>query len=82
MDLDLSVHAHEMLEERQIDEAWIAFAIQGPESIEQPGDGTVHYLVRIAARDNRVLRVVVNPSTTPPRLVTVFFDRRMKGRLS
>jgi hypothetical protein len=29
----------------------------------------------------RVLRVVVNPSAVPLRIVTVYFDRRMKGKL-
>ena len=30
---------------------------------------------------NRVLRVVVNKAAEPIRIVSVFFDRRMKGRL-
>jgi hypothetical protein len=31
--------------------------------------------------DDRILRVVYNPNVHPPRIVTVFFDRKMKGRL-
>ncbi len=35
-----------------------------------------HHLARIPESDNRVLGVIVNEQTTPPRIVTVFFDRR------
>ena len=35
-----------------------------------------HRLGRIAERDNRVLRVIVNVKVSPPRVVTVYFDRR------
>jgi hypothetical protein len=30
---------------------------------------------------NRVLRVIVNTQVVPARVVSVYFDRRMKGRL-
>jgi predicted esterase YcpF (UPF0227 family) len=32
----------------------------------------------IAEKENRVLHVVVNPAVSPQRIVTVFFDRRLK----
>jgi hypothetical protein len=31
--------------------------------------------------DRRVLRVVVNQNAVPVRIVTVYFDRTMKGKL-
>jgi hypothetical protein len=31
--------------------------------------------------EGRVLRVVVNPSVEPIRVVSVFFDRSMRGKL-
>jgi len=36
---------------------------------------------RIAEFGNRVLRVVVNTTVVPERVVSVYFDRRMKNRL-
>jgi hypothetical protein len=41
----------------------------------------LHALGRIAERDNRVLRVVYNASMRPPRIVTVYFDRRQRGKI-
>jgi len=35
-----------------------------------------HRLARIPEFGDRVLRVIVNGRKTPPRVVTVFFDRR------
>lgn len=35
-----------------------------------------HRLARIPEYGNHVLRVIVNGKTTPPRIVTAFFDRR------
>ena len=52
-----------------------------PAKTEQEDDGTVHYLRPIREREGRVLRVVTNPKSNPPQVVTVFFDRRVKGEL-
>lgn len=56
-------------------------ALEAPERKERHDDGTVHYLARVSERGGRVLRVVVNPGTRPPSVVTAFLDRRMKGEL-
>lgn len=40
----------------------------------------MHAFLRIAERNYRVLRVVYNPSVHPLRVITVYFDRRLKGR--
>ena len=40
-----------------------------------------HRLGRIDEYDGRVLRVIVNATVTPPRVVTVYFDRKMRGKL-
>jgi hypothetical protein len=55
--------------------------LAAPERRESPGDGTAHYLARVRERGNRVLRVVLDPAARPPRVVTAFLDRRMKGKL-
>jgi hypothetical protein len=38
-------------------------------------------LALVPEHGNRVLRVVVNVQVTPERVVTLFFDRKMKGKL-
>jgi hypothetical protein len=35
----------------------------------------------IEENENRVLRVIVNIMSIPIKIVTLFFDRRMKGKL-
>ena len=38
----------------------------------------MHYTKPIRERNGRVLCVVVNPYENPRRIVTVFFDRRLR----
>ncbi len=66
-----------MLEERKIKEEWVRSALRDPERKEKKEDGTVDYLRSIEEFDNHYLRVAVNPDAQPPRIVTVFFDRRL-----
>jgi len=40
-----------------------------------------HYLGPVAEHDDAVLRVVVDGKARPPRVITAFFDRRMRGRV-
>lgn len=40
-----------------------------------------HRLAAIAQRDYRVLRVVCDPRQNPLKIVTLHFDRSMKGKL-
>jgi hypothetical protein len=78
MDYVLTEHARDALEKRQIALAWMERAFQAPEATEaDPVDpGLEHRLARIPESGNRVLRVIVNGTRTPPHIVTVFFDRR------
>lgn len=41
----------------------------------------VHHLRTIEACEDRVLRVLYNEAVSPVRIVSVFLDRRMKGKL-
>ena len=79
IDYEMSEHAYEMLRERNIQEAWVKSAIENPDKKEVNDDGTVHYIRAIEEYGGRYLRVVMNPASTPQRIVTVFFDRRMRG---
>jgi hypothetical protein len=53
-----------------------------PERIEQHASDPAlrHALARIPERGDRVLRVVYNVDTDPPRVVTAYFDRRQRGK--
>jgi len=77
----LSVHALDVAEERKIPLEWISRTVESADSVELQPDGTSHYLKSIVEHGGRVLRVVVSTGTVPPVVVTVFFDRRMKGRV-
>lgn len=49
-----------------------------PEKVEICEDGNTHYFRRIEEFENRFLHVVVNEEINPKRVVTLFFDRRVK----
>jgi len=76
----LSVHARYQMQERNILELWIEEALTEPEKLLPFADphGNTHYLKRIQNFGDRWLRVVVNPHLIPKRIVTIFFDRRVK----
>ena len=78
IDYEFSEHAYDMLRERNIREDWVKLAIEDPERKEPMDDGTVHYIKAIEQYGGRLLRFVVNPDVSPQRIVTVFFDRRIR----
>jgi hypothetical protein len=67
-----------MMQERMIAEDWVTSTVNTPEQIEMRQDDEIHYLKRIPQNKNRFLRVIVNPSIDPRRVITVFFDRRVQ----
>jgi len=71
------------LDERGIETEWMERTLSAPESIlPDPEDATVRrYFRRIPEFGGRVLRVAVNTTVEPNRVVSVFFDRAMKGKL-
>jgi hypothetical protein len=78
MAYELTEHARDALEKRKIEMTWVDRILDSPEAIEaDPVDPELeHRLARIPEWGNRVLRVIVNRTATPPRIVTAFFDRR------
>ncbi len=68
-----------MLKERSIAREWVMQVIAEPARTEQRGDGTIHYLKSIPEHEGQVLRVVTGPEGEPPRVITIFFDRRERG---
>lgn len=76
----LSKHAHTVMRERSIEEAWVESVVRGPSRCEpdEVDPALEHRLRRIEAFGNRVLRVVVTREE-PPHVVTAFFDRSLRG---
>ena len=74
----LSKHAKDMMYERDIPTEWVEAVLSQPDTQEQQIDGTVHFIKKISAYGNNFLRVVIDPRVDPQRVVTLFFDRRLK----
>ena len=83
MSYELTLHAKVALAEREIALEWMERTLAAPElRLPDPDDATVERRYRrIPEHGGRVLRVAVNITVEPERIVSVFFDRKMKGRL-
>lgn len=81
---ELSDHARESLRKRPVIRMeWIEQVLKLPQLVEIDSvDAALeHRLGRIQEYDGRVLRVIVKKDTNPLRIITFYFDRRMRGRL-
>ncbi|MCY3567377.1 MAG: DUF4258 domain-containing protein [Chloroflexi bacterium] len=83
MDFILTHHAARQMADRKIRRQWISSVIEVPERREPDRkDPTIElFYGRISSAESKVLLVVVNTAADPWRIVSVFFDRRMRGRL-
>ena len=83
MKFELTKHAQEAVREREIPMEWIERTINSPELISpDPNDATIERRFRrVPEFGGRVLRVAVNTTVEPKGVVSVFFDRKMKGKL-
>lgn len=83
MPYQLTQHAKDAIAKRSIPTAWLERVLASPQRIEVDGTdpSLEHRLAVIEEHGQRVLRVVVNVRTAPERVVTLFFDRNMKGKL-
>jgi hypothetical protein len=81
--LDISEHAAVVMRERGIDPAWVRRVVANPARAEPDklDPAAMHALGRLPEFGDRVLRVIYNPSVSPWRVITAYFDRRMKGQL-
>ena len=81
--LSFSLHALDVIEERQIAKEWVQLAVDRPDlTMADRNDPELeHALARIPAREGRVLRVVYNRRADLVLVVTAFFDRTMRGKL-
>ncbi len=83
MHFELTQHAKDALIKRGISMEWLERAVKSPDHTEPDATDPVqeHRLAVISENGDRVLRAIINPHTTPIRVVTLYFDRKMKGRL-
>ena len=81
--LDYTLHAETALKERNIAREWVERTVYAPALIVPDSkDPEIERFYRaILENGNRVLRVAVNTSVTPWRVVSAFFDRDMRGRI-
>jgi hypothetical protein len=77
---ELSEHARFQMQERNIQTPWLIGTLSTPDRLLPLADphGKTHYLKQISDFGDRWLRVIVNPTVDPQRIVTIFFDRRVK----
>ena len=68
---------------RDIKFEWVEHVLNNPSiELDDEDDPEVrHYLAPISEFGSRVLRVIINIEVEPVAVVTVYFDRRMKGKL-
>ncbi|HUT51797.1 MAG TPA: DUF4258 domain-containing protein [bacterium] len=80
MDYQLTLHAEDALEKRRIPREWMERVLSSPESSEPDSidPELEHRLAPIEEFEGRILRVIVNTAAVPPRVITVYFDRRRK----
>ena len=83
MKFELTQHAKRAMMEREIAIEWVERTLAAPDlRAPDPDDADVERLYRkIPEFGGRVLRVAVNTTVEPNRVVSVFFDRQMKGQL-
>ena len=83
MKYELTKHAEDVIRERNIPTEYIDMVINNPELKESDTCDIEleHYMSRIREYDNRILRVIINKNCNPIRVITVYFDRSMRGKL-
>lgn len=78
--VEYSKHAQDIIKERNINEEWVSQTINFPDYFEKGIDYNDHYFKAIEEFGGRFLHVIVNPHVSPKRIITAFFDRRVKGK--
>jgi len=78
MEYESSRHARDMLIEWTISEEWLSISENAPDRTELGEDYNRHDIKAIPEFGRRYLRVVVNPQYLLVRIVTFFFDRRIR----
>ncbi|PKL35768.1 MAG: hypothetical protein CVV44_19775 [Spirochaetae bacterium HGW-Spirochaetae-1] len=80
---ELTKHAADVIEERQISLKLIERVIDNPGLIipDMADNDLEHLLLKIEEYDNRILRVIINRNYSPLKVITAYYDRTMRGKL-
>jgi hypothetical protein len=83
INFELTRHAEDAPVRRKIEKDWVNRVLSFPQRIVPDAADPMleHRLAKIPECDNRVLPVIINPHTEPIRVVTLFFDRKIRGKL-
>jgi hypothetical protein len=83
MNYALSDHAKTVIADRRIEISWLDATLSEPTRTEPDATDAdlEHRLSAIPERDGRVLRVIINTTCKPVRVVTAYFDRAMRNKL-
>ena len=81
--LEYTRHATHAMEERLISKEWVESAVAEPaiRTFDPNHRDVERFFRRVPEHSNRVLRVAVNTRIAPWRVVSVFSDRGMRGKL-
>lgn len=80
---EISVHAKKRIDERDILLTWIQETIEKsdrPESDQTDPELEIAFK-KIESYGGRILKIVYNKTVSPIRIVTLHFDRSMKGKI-
>ncbi len=64
--LTFTTHARIMMQEWMTQEDWVPDTVNNPDNSEVRRDDEKHYLKRIPEAGEKILRVIVNPTASPP----------------
>jgi len=78
MKFKFSVHAKDVMENRNIVEEWVNAIVESPAVTIEIADNEVHLYGIVDAYGGRCLKVVINP--LKHLIITTYFDRKMKKR--
>ena len=81
--LDYTRHAHDAMSERGIPVEWVERVVNNPtfRTLDPDDPEVERFYGVIPEHGSRTLRVAINTQTLPWRVVSVFFDRGMRGKL-
>jgi len=80
---ELTQHARDVLVKRKIKITWLEQVLTFPQRVETDATDPMleHRMAEISEYENRVLRVIINSHINPIRVVTLFFDRKIRGKI-
>jgi hypothetical protein len=78
-----TIHARIVIQEREIPEEYIRRVIRRPDWVmpDSENPDLEHYLGKIDELNGRVLRVVLKKTVDFINVITVYYDRTMRGKI-